>query len=173
MEMENEFGYFSKDVSIELEITASTLRRWSIELEKEGYSFSRNDRNQRIYFERDYSAFKELKKLLANSVPVSDAIKAIASTDFEKKCVDQTLTVHSDIMRLTKRELREIVKVALEEERKIILAALQENMDNKIEIRDRLLMQQMNIQFQEKQKVMVIQQEQKKKNWLQKCFSFL
>jgi len=50
------------------------------------------------------------------------------------------------------------VKAALEEEREIILAALQENMDNKIS---------------RKQKIVVLQQEQKKKNWLQKCFSFL
>ena len=171
--MENEFGYFSKDVALELEITTSTLRRWSIELEKEGYSFIRNDKDQRIYFERDFRAFRELKKLLSNFVPVSDAIKAIASTDFEKKNIDQTPNVHSDIIRLTKCELRDIVKAALEEEREIILAALQENMDDKIEIRDRLLMQQMNIKFQEKQKVIVLQQEQKKKNWLQKCFSFL
>ena len=60
--MENEFGYFSKDVAIELEITTSTLRRWSIELEKEGYSFHRNEKDQRIYYERDFKAFRELKK---------------------------------------------------------------------------------------------------------------
>lgn len=35
--MINEFGYFSKEVATELDITTSTLRRWSIELEKTGY----------------------------------------------------------------------------------------------------------------------------------------
>ena len=48
MENANHFGYFAKDVASELEITTSTLRRWSIELEKAGYSFERNEKEQRI-----------------------------------------------------------------------------------------------------------------------------
>ena len=104
--MENEFGYFSKDVAIELEITTSTLRRWSIELEKEGYKFHRNEKEQRIYYERDFKAFRELKKLMSNSVPISDAIKAIASRDFEGENADRTPSVYSDMVRLSKRELR-------------------------------------------------------------------
>ncbi|MEI3611417.1 MerR family transcriptional regulator [Pseudogracilibacillus sp. SO30301A] len=90
----NEFGYFSKDVAIELEITTSTLRRWSIELEKEGYNFNRNEKEQLIYYERDFKALRELKKLLSNNVPFSDAIKAIASTDFENKNAKQTPSVY-------------------------------------------------------------------------------
>lgn len=115
--MENEFGYYSKDVAIELGITPSTLRRWSIELEKRGYSFHRNEKEQRVYFERDFKALREFKKLIGNSVPISDATKAVAVMDFEKKNADQTPSVQSDIIRLTKRELQSIIKSALEEER--------------------------------------------------------
>ena len=42
--MENEFGYFAKDVAAELGITTSSLRRWSIELENQGYVFQRNEK---------------------------------------------------------------------------------------------------------------------------------
>lgn len=45
----NEFGYFSKYVAMELRVTTSTLRRWSIELEKCGYNIERNEKEQRIY----------------------------------------------------------------------------------------------------------------------------
>lgn len=48
------FGYFSKDVALELKITTSSLRRWSFELEKLGYNFERNEKEQRIYYERRF-----------------------------------------------------------------------------------------------------------------------
>ncbi|MEF3225947.1 MerR family transcriptional regulator, partial [Campylobacter jejuni] len=89
--MENgSFGYFAKDVASDLEVTTSTLRRWSIELEKLGYQFERNDKEQRIYYERDFKAFRELKKLLSNSVPFVDAIKAVVSMDLENKNASKT-----------------------------------------------------------------------------------
>ncbi|MEF3225897.1 MerR family transcriptional regulator, partial [Campylobacter jejuni] len=89
--MENgSFGYFAKDVASDLEVTTSTLRRWSIELEKSGYQFERNDKDQRIYYERDFKAFRELKKLLSNSVPFVDAIKAVVSMDLENKNASKT-----------------------------------------------------------------------------------
>lgn len=63
MKNAEEFGYFAKDVAVDIEITTSTLRRWSNELEKEGYTFQRNVKDQRIYYERDFKAFRELKKM--------------------------------------------------------------------------------------------------------------
>ncbi|GIN87588.1 hypothetical protein J6TS2_39740 [Heyndrickxia sporothermodurans] len=77
MEHPQTFGYFSKDVALELEITTSTLRRWSIELEKLGYVFDRNDKEQRIYYERDFKALRELKKLLAHNVSFTDAVRLL------------------------------------------------------------------------------------------------
>ncbi|MBK5482857.1 MerR family transcriptional regulator [Peribacillus sp. TH16] len=79
------FGYFSKDAALELEITTSILRRWSIELEKLGYTFDRNEKEQRIYQERDFKALRELKKLLANNISFVDAIKAVVSMGLEGK----------------------------------------------------------------------------------------
>lgn len=168
--MENEFGYFSKDVAIELEITTSTLRRWSIELEKEGYHFNRNEKEQRIYYERDFKAFRELKKLLSNSVPFTDAIKAIASTDFENKNAGQTPSVYSDMIRLSKRELQEIIKSAIEEEREILLDEIQKKMNETIEMRDRLLTQQLKKSLEENKKLIAVTQEEKNKSWWSKLF---
>ena len=169
--MENEFGYFSKDVAIELEITTSTLRRWSIELEKEGYSFHRNEKDQRIYYERDFKAFRELKKLLANSVPVSDAIKAIASRDLVSENAEQTPSMYSEMIRLSKRELQIIVKEAIEGEREVLLDALQEKMNETIEMRDRLLTQQLRKTFEENREMLEDQnQKMKKVPWWRKLF---
>lgn len=164
--MDNKFGYFSKDVAQELQITTSSLRRWSIELENEGYNFQRNEKKQRIYYERDFKAFRELKKLLANSVPFTDAIKAICTRDFEEENAQQTPSVYSEMVRLSKRELQDIVKQAVEEEREILLQAIQEKLDNTIESRDRILTQQLRKNFEEnQQKLLEVSLVPKAKWW--------
>lgn len=169
--MENGFGYFSKDVAIELEITTSTLRRWSIELEKQGYSFQRNVKEQRIYYERDFRAFRELKKLLANSVSFVDSINAVATRDFENENTRKMPNVYSETMRLSKREVEEIVKKAIEDEREILLDALEKRMNDTIEMRDRLLTQQLRAVVDESQKQLAAASHlEEKKTWWQRSF---
>lgn len=162
--MENNFGYFSKDVAEELKITTSTLRRWSILLEKEGYIFQKNDKEQRIYYERDFKAFRELKKLLSNSVSVIDAIKVITSRDFKRENNEKTLSVYSKKICLSKRELEEIIKKAVIEEREVLLQKL----DEKIE---ETLSKQLQKTFEEKQKLLVnTQNESQNLSWWNKLF---
>lgn len=169
--MENEFGYFSKDVAIELEITTSTLRRWSIELEKQGYSFQRNEKEQRIYYERDFKAFRELKKLLANSVPFTDSIKSVVTRDFENENAQKMPSVYSEIMRLSKREVEDIVKKAIEDEREILLDALEKRMSDTIEMRDRLVTQQLRSAIDEsKKQLTAASHPSEKKTWWQRLF---
>lgn len=115
MENTNHFGYFTKDEAFELEVTTSTLRRWSIELEKSGYVFERNEKEQRIYYERDFKAFRELKQLLAHSASLADAIKAVVAMDIENKNAVKSPSVYTNEIRLSKRELEEIVQTAKKE----------------------------------------------------------
>ena len=162
--MENNFRYFSKDVAEELKITTSTLRRWSILLEKEGYIFQKNDKEQRIYYERDFKAFRELKKLLSNSVSVTDAIKAITSRDFERENNEKTLSVYSKKICLSKRELEEIIKKAVIEEREVLLQKLEEKIEETFS-------KQLEKTFEEKQKLLVTtQNESQKLSWWNKLF---
>lgn len=169
--MKNEFGYFSKDVAQELGITTSTLRRWSILLEKEGYTFQRNEKEQRIYYECEFRAFRELKKLIAHSVPVADAIKAVASRNFEKENAEQTPSVYSEMVRLSKRELEEIIKKAIEEEREVLLKALEKKLSETIEMRDRMLTQQLRNAFEENQKsIETLRTKDEKISWWKKYF---
>lgn len=169
--MDNTFGYFSKDVAIELEITTSSLRRWSIELEKEGYSFHRNDKDQRIYYERDFKALREFKKLLANSVPFSDATKAVASRDFETENAVRAPSVYSDMIRLSKRELKEIIKKEIENEREILLDAIQVKLNDTIEVRDKLLTQQLRNAFEENKKMIEVSRSSGKVSWWKKLLN--
>ncbi|ARJ37750.1 DNA-binding protein [Sporosarcina ureae] len=169
--MENGFGYFSKDVAIELEITTSTLGRWSIELEKQGYTFQRNKKEQRIYYERDFKAFRELKKLLANSVPFVDSINAVVTRDILNENAQNMPSVYSETMRLSKREVEDIVKKAIEDEREILLDALEKRMSDTIEMRDRLLTQQLRATIDENQKQLTAASHPSEKNsWWQRLF---
>ncbi|MEB6551126.1 DNA-binding protein [Heyndrickxia sporothermodurans] len=174
MEVTNQFGYFAKDVAAELEITTSTLRRWSIELEKAGYIFERNKKEQRIYYERDFKAFRELKKLLTNSVAFVDAIKAVVSMDLEDKNASITPSVHKEELRLSKSELEELihrtVKKAIEEEREAMFRAFETKMNDVVEKRDRLITQQLNRSLEERRLEIAAAQEQKK-SWWKRLFS--
>lgn len=178
MENGNNFGYFAKDVAADLEITTSTLRRWSIELEKMEYTFERNEKDQRIYYERDFKAFRELKKLLGNSVPFIDAVKAVSSMVLENKNASKTPSVYNEEMRLSKHELHEIVhkavKEAVEEEREAMFKAFEHKMNDIIEKRDRTLTQQLQQSLEAKRLEIAASQEEEKKeekSWWKKLFN--
>lgn len=173
----NKFGYFAKDVAADLEITTSTLRRWSIELEKLNYSFERNEKEQRIYYERDFKAFRELKKLLSNSVPFVDAVKAVASMGMENKNASKTPSVFREEIRLSRDELQEIihqaVKAAVEEEREAMFQAFEHKMNDVIEKRDRVLTQQLQQSMEAKRLEVAAAKEtesESPKSWWQKLF---
>lgn len=176
MENTNHFGYFAKGVAFELGVTTSTLRRWSIELEKTGYSFERNEKEQRIYYERDFKAFRELKQLLSHSVPFVDAIKAVVAMDVENKNAAKTPSVYTEYIRLSKHEIKEIVqtavKEAIEEEREAMFQAFEHKMNDVVERRDRLITQQLQQSLEERRlEIAAAQDENKEKAWWKKLFS--
>ncbi|MFD4932826.1 MerR family transcriptional regulator [Peribacillus butanolivorans] len=73
-----EFGYFAKTVSERLGIAKDTLRSWSLKLEGDGVKFERNARGQRIYYEKDIRAFKNMKELLDLQQPLNNVSKTIS-----------------------------------------------------------------------------------------------
>lgn len=137
------------------------------------YAFHRNEKEQRIYYERDFKAFRELKKLLSNAVPFTDAIKAIASTDLENKNARQTLSVYSEMIRLSKHELEEIIVKAIEKEREQMIKIFEEKLSDAIEIRDRMLIQEINKSLEDNKKLIAAtrEKEEKNKSWWQKLFN--
>jgi DNA-binding transcriptional MerR regulator len=181
----SEYGYFAKDVAADLEVTTSTLRRWSIELEKAGYKFERNEKDQRIYYERDFKTFRELKKLINNNVVLVDAINAVVSMDVEGLNASQTPSVYREETRLTKQLLEELldekinkaIQQAFEEGRQQGREEIKEII-NKVEQRskerdDNLISVIRSIQ-EEKEEVkqlIAASQEQEKKTFWQRLFN--
>lgn len=181
----SEYGYFAKDVAADLEVTTSTLRRWSIELEKAGYKFERNEKDQRIYYDRDFKAFRELKKLISNSVVLIDAINAVVSMDVEGLNASQTPSVYREETRLTRQFLEEIldekinqaIQQAFEEGRQQGHKEIKEmikKIEKRSEERDENLMSVIRSIREEKEEVkqlIAASQEQVKKTFWQRLFS--
>jgi DNA-binding transcriptional MerR regulator len=181
----SEYGYFAKDVAADLEVTTSTLRRWSIELEKAGYKFERNEKDQRIYYDRDFKAFRELKKLISNSVALIDAINAVVSMDLKGLNASQTPSVYREETRLTKQFLEEIlderinkaIQKAFEEGRQQGQREIKEmikKIEKRSEERDDNLMSVIRSIREEKEEVkqlIAASQEQAKKTFWQRLFS--
>jgi DNA-binding transcriptional MerR regulator len=169
MDTLNQFGYFAKDVSLQLDMNPSTLRRWCIELEKAGYTFTRNEHNQRIFYERDFNAFRKLKELLSKNLSMENAVSAVVSMD---QVLSQTPTVHQNNdgeFRLSKRDLQEIiqeeVRKAIQEERESMLQAFERKMNDATEKRDHQLLTAIR-EIQETRLLLAATQE-KKKRWFE------
>lgn len=145
-----EFGSYAKEVAIDLDINGNTLRRWSIELEKAGYEFERNDKGHRIYYKRDIMALSDFQKMMEKTQSLDNTAKAIVSKVREQNNTEKTLSVimeNDDKIALTKEELEDVIQNAAEKTAAILL----EKFNDSIERRDRELMIQIK-QQQEFQK---------------------
>ncbi|WP_180233590.1 MerR family transcriptional regulator [Bacillus cereus] len=114
----NDFGYYAKTVAEDIKISPNTLRRWSIELEKHGYQIERNEKNNRIYYERDYKAFRELKKLLDAGISMESATLTITNAFKSNDNALVTSTVQEQENTETERYLmrdEEKIKLMLQE----------------------------------------------------------
>ncbi|PFM99356.1 MerR family transcriptional regulator [Bacillus cereus] len=176
----NEFGTLSKEVANYLDINPNTLRRWSLELEKHGYIFERNNKDQRIYYERDIQMLSELKIILDKGQSMDNATKAIAFKHKERKNAEKTLSViingerDNEQITLSRRNLESIiestVEKAIEQEREAMFNAFELKMNDSIEKRDRLLMQSINRTI-EKKRLEIAATQEEKKTWWSKLFS--
>ncbi|WP_440604696.1 MerR family transcriptional regulator [Bacillus sp. GB_SG_008] len=90
-----EYGYFAQEVAKQLDINTNTLRRWSIELEKMDYVFDRNERKQRIYYEKDIDILKQMKEYLNQNWKLEEA--ATRSIDITEENAKETDSVHEEI----------------------------------------------------------------------------
>lgn len=60
----SEKAYSAKEISRTLNVGDSTLRKWCLALEKNGYNFIRNEQNNRVFVEHDLVALRHFQTLL-------------------------------------------------------------------------------------------------------------
>ncbi|WP_079524886.1 hypothetical protein [Halobacillus hunanensis] len=169
-------AYWAKDIADLLDIKTSTLRRWSIELEKADYRFYRDEHYRRAYLEKDIMPLRKLKEFLVNKMSMKDATKAVASMFPTNDNGEITLPVHEekeDELRLSKREFKEyidqVANQAAQRAAEETAKAMQEKLKDEFEKRDRILTQQLNESIEQKQ--IAAATEEQNKSWWKKLFS--
>jgi hypothetical protein len=77
--MENvEKAYSPKEISLTLDIGDSTLRKWCIALEKNGYGFIRNDQKTRVFVESDLVVLRHFQNLVKqHNMQLDNAAKLV------------------------------------------------------------------------------------------------
>lgn len=174
----SEYGFFSKDVALKLDINASTLRQWCLAMEKEGYEFHRNDKEQRIFYERDINLLFELKNLIEKTRNRDDAIKTIVSRHKSVENAEKMLSVNEnerDNITVSKSDLEELiqksVEKAIEKEREVMFQALEMKLSDTIEQRDRYLIHQLNESMEQKRlEIAAAQEDERKKGFFARLF---
>ncbi|MGZ4111171.1 MAG: MerR family transcriptional regulator [Tumebacillaceae bacterium] len=79
--MKQEKLYWSKEVYRQLNIGASTLRKWCLLLEEKSYSFTRDEQDRRVYREEDMDVLRELQALMKNNnMTLEAAVSQVLST---------------------------------------------------------------------------------------------
>lgn len=172
----DKIGHFSKEVALQLDINASTLRQWCLAIENEGYSFERNNKEQRIFYERDINMLFQIKSQIEKTRNRDNAIKITVSRFLLQNNAENTLSVNEnepDKIAFSKEELQELIEQsverAIEKEREAMFQAFEAKINNVIEGRDRQIIQQLN-QSLEKQRLEIaaateVQEEEKKKSF--------
>lgn len=162
-----ERAYWTHEVSERLGVGESTLRKWCIELEKNGYSFVKGEQESRAFLERDILVLMRLKELIrVERKSVKEAAKTAAGEA-------RTPPVHDNI-DLIQVELPEIVPpvrverveplFTLEDVRKIVREELQERDRERVGERDEALMSVLR-EMQEVKRLLAASQVNQRKWW--------
>jgi transposase len=88
--------WWSRELAEHLSIGGSTLRKWSLELEKAGYVFLRDELGRRAYVEHDAIALRQLKKALDSGKSYDSATKSITAEYYRTHSDEITLSAKAD-----------------------------------------------------------------------------
>ncbi|MGX9161975.1 hypothetical protein [Priestia megaterium] len=172
--MDKNLGLFAKQAAEQIGTNPHTLRRWAIELEKEGYVFSRNNKGKdghRIFYEPDIQAltiFRDLISQLQDYEQVAKltvarvgegVIDKLTSIVNEENDLEQPVTV-----TFTEQELKQYTERIIEETSKRVASetanAVYNRMENLLENRDRELLTKMNESMEQRRLEVAAAREQ-------------
>jgi DNA-binding transcriptional MerR regulator len=168
--------YWANDIADLLDISPSTLRKWSLLLEAEGYHFIRDEHNRRAYTDYDLIALRKLKEFLNNKMSMENAIKAVSLLHSQKENdTPGTGIVTNDYKRLEERyhSLDQSFKEYVQQQQEFNKALLEqlkrqeEYIEQSIKERDRDLMQTLNGIIETNRIIAAAQEQREKKKWYQ------
>jgi DNA-binding transcriptional MerR regulator len=147
-----EYGIFAKEVALHLNVNTNTLRRWAIELEEQGYMFSRNDKNQRIYYKHDILALSDFQKMIKKTQSLEITAKAIATRVNDKENTEKMLSVMEEPrgnIAFTIDEFDDLIRQIAGDAAEKTADHLSQKFTNIMEQRDRKLMHDLTQSMQQ------------------------
>jgi DNA-binding transcriptional MerR regulator len=175
--------YSTKDIANIVGIASPTVRKYAQALEKEGYTFIKNENGFRIFTDNDIQIFEQMKQMSNES---GMNVYRIASILVNQQTQNETNTIHSesevatparnkseketlsDIERIDRRYeslLKEI------QELKEMMMLQQKYIDERLEKRDEILMQSIRSLQEQKQTLLEASTTKEKKGFFARLFS--
>jgi hypothetical protein len=176
MDNHTEKAYSPKEISLTLDIGDSSLRKWCLALEKEGYQFIRNDKKNRIFVESDLVVLRHFQQLVKqHNMQLENAAKLVVDRFGNGAFEVSTGIVPAETERDLSRSQDEMMETLLqhirtqEEFNRQLLHRLDEQqsyIQERLEQRDKQLMESIRESQEVKQQLLQIataQEEEKKK----------
>jgi 3-phosphoglycerate kinase len=174
-----EKSFWNHELADKLGIGESTLRKWCIELEKNGYTFIKGVKDSRAFTVHDLTALTTFKELIkVDKLPKEEASKVIAERFGRREGNEGTTPVQMEENRSI-HSLEKMVEKLLErtEKQEEFNRALIERLEEQdryikesIEKRDRLLLE--NIRKNQEEQAAAREEEKQKKKFIEKIKEF-
>jgi hypothetical protein len=173
MDVRTEKAYSHKEMYTTLNIGDSTLRKWCIALEKNGYKFLRNEQDNRIYVEGDLVVLRHFYQLVKiHKTNLENAAKLIVARfgrgAFEVG-TDIVPVENDDQVTFSKVGLKELIQEAVREEREEFKELINQEreallikMNDTVEMQSRVLLKAVRDQQEETRKELAAEKEKKK-----------
>lgn len=113
-----EIAYSTKEVTELLGVVSSTVRKYSIALESEGYEILRNALDRRIFTDKDVVILRKVKELIAGGTTVEKAVK-IAIQERQDRSESQRELVPAGEQSEAVKKLLEYIEQQSEESREL------------------------------------------------------
>lgn len=162
--------YSSSDVAVTLKIQESTLRKYCLILEKNGYEFLKNENGHRAFFDADSIVLKKFIELKNGSdMTLEQAAKSVVAwkkgTDITERDTEESRYVarYNDLIEeftSFKENQENFNKELLNQLRK-----QQEYISDKLEERDQKLMLTLKETLETKRQLAIASAEVSKKKW--------
>lgn len=185
-----EKAYTPKEISLTLDIGDSTLRKWCIALESQGYQFIRNGQNKRVFVDANIVVLRHFKELVQNhSMQLNNAAMLVIDRFGKGSFSQRTDVVPAENNRDLDRSYDEVIAklmhyIEQQEERfekqeqfnRTLLERLdqqQQYIEERLNKRDETLVQSLR-EVQETKKLIAAaeekREEESKKGFLQRLF---
>lgn len=131
--------YWTKDVAENLGIVTSTLRKWCLLMEKANYTFDRNEKGQRVFYDKDMIVLRKIKQLTQRKgMTLESAIYQVVESSLSA----ETNNVPDPLNELNTNESKDEKIEELEEKLSVTVRYMEEQKLFNKELLDRLNKQQ-------------------------------